>query len=408
MKEELHLFIIWENARNKEKEILEDIKKNLEIMKVYEVQWSKEEFSNNLSRFYGTNLPKDSAKEVHCGNGKFLLVIVKVSNPIYENRNTSKGKKSVAINMFDKKMEYRELTGGGHKVHATDSEKETQHDLTLLLGKNVEDFLKENASKKWDGQIESMSKDLFGADKWNSVEDMFYALNNCVNYAVLRNYEALPNEIYVNEHNDIDVICESLQDVAYILNATPVFPEDYRVHYKTKVEDRIAYFDLRNIGDNYYYELIEKNILKDRIYNEKGFYTLSKENYFYTLLYHALLHKPQFKEDYKQKLMDMQIENVNMETTLEEYIWVLKKWLIKNEYIIIKPIDISVAFNKENAESFGKLLYKDSSEVDNLKLQNEEMKQEIDNLKTKLASIEDSRTWKIMQPIRNLKKFFKK
>lgn len=408
MKEELHLFIIWENARIKEKEILEDINKNLEIIKVYEVEWSKEKFSNNLSRFYGTNLPKDSAKEVHCGNGKFLLVIVKVNNPIYENRNTSKGEKSVAINMFDKKTEYRELTGGGHKVHATDSEKETQHDLTLLLGKNVEDFLKENEGKKWDGQIEAISKDLFGAEKWNSVENMFYALNNCVNYALLRNYEVLPDEIYVNEHNDIDVICESLQDVAYILNATPVFPEDYRVHYKTNVEDKIAYFDLRNVGDNYYYAPIEKNILKDRIYNEKGFYTLNKENYFYTLLYHALLHKPTFKEDYKQKLMDMHIENVNMQTTFEEYIQILKKWLIKNEYIIIKPIDKSVAFNKQNAEYFGLLLYKDNSEAEDLKLQNEEMKIQIANLKTKLAAIEDSRTWKIMQPIRNIKKLFKR
>lgn len=408
MKEELHLFIIWENARIKEKEILEDINKNFEIIKIYESQWSKEKFSNNLSRFYGTNLPENSDKELHCGNGKFLLVIVKVNNPEYENRNTSKGEKSVAVNMFDKKMEYRQWTGGGHKVHGTDSQKETNHDLTLLLGKNSEDFLKENANQKWDGEIEQLNADLFGAEKWNSVEDMFYALNNCVNYALLRNYEVLPDEIYVNEHNDIDVICESLQDVAYILNATPVFSEDYRVHYKTNVEDKIAYFDLRNIGDNYYYDIIEKNILKDRIYNEKGFYTLNKEDYFYTLLYHALLHKPVFKEDYKQKLMDMQIENVNMETTLEEYIQILKKWLIKNEYIIIKPTDISVAFNKENAEAFGKLLYKDNSEQESLKSQNEEMKQEILNLKTRLASIEDSRTWKIMQPIRNLKKIFKK
>ena len=408
MKEELHLFIIWEHARNKEKEILEDIKKNLEIIKIYEVEWSKEKFSNNLSRFYGTNLPKDSAKEIHCGNGKFLLVIVKVKNPIYEIRNTSKGEKSVAINMFDKKTEYRELTGGGHKVHATDSQKETEHDLTLLLGKNVEDFLKENENKKWDGKIESLESDLFGAEKWNSVEDMFYALNNCVNYALLRNYEALPDEIYVNEHNDIDLICESLQDVAYILNAAPVFAEDYRVHYKTNVEDKVAYFDLRNIGDNYYYEPMERNILKERIYNEKGFYTLNKENYFYTLLYHALLHKPAFKEDYKKKLMEMYIEDVNMETTLEKYILILKKWLIQNEYIIIKPIDKSVAFNKENAEAFGELVYKDNTEIESLKLQNEEMTIQINNLKTKLAAIEDSRTWKIMQPIRNIKKLFKK
>ena len=67
MKEELHLFIIWENGREKQKEILEDINKSFEIIKIYEVKWDKEEFSNNLSRFYGTNLPKGSRKELHCG-----------------------------------------------------------------------------------------------------------------------------------------------------------------------------------------------------------------------------------------------------------------------------------------------------------------------------------------------------
>ena len=57
MKEELHLFIIWENGRDKQEEIINDIKNNFKIIKVYEVQWNKDIFSKNLSRFYGTNLP---------------------------------------------------------------------------------------------------------------------------------------------------------------------------------------------------------------------------------------------------------------------------------------------------------------------------------------------------------------
>ena len=45
---ETHLFILWENAREKEKEILEDIKKNFEILGLYNMKWNKENFSNNL------------------------------------------------------------------------------------------------------------------------------------------------------------------------------------------------------------------------------------------------------------------------------------------------------------------------------------------------------------------------
>ena len=409
MKEELHLFIIWENARNKEKEIVEDINENFKILKIFDVEWSKDEFSNNLSRFYGTNLPKDSAKEIHCGNGKFLLIIVKDDNPIYENRQTSKGEKIVNINMFDKKNYYRKLTGGGHKIHGTDNQMETNHDITLLLGKNVKDFLEEDTREIWDGKIEEISTDLVGAQMWKTTSEMFYALNNCVNYAILRNYESLPEEIYENDHNDIDIICESLQDIAYVLNAVPVFKEEYRVHYKTQVDNRIAYFDLRHIGDKYYYEQMEKDILKERIYNEKGFYTLNPENYFYSLIYHALIQKPSFKADYKEKLMNMKIEDTSMNTSNEEYAKILKKWFIKKEYIIEEPVDKSVFFNIENVEYFKPLVYKEKIvEV----IKNEEKLKELEQknveLIKRIEAIEDSRTWKIMKPIRNLKKLLKK
>lgn len=420
MKEELHLFIIWENGREKQKEILEDLNNSFRIIKVYEVEWSKDKFPSNLSRFYGTNLPKGSRKEVHVGNGKFILVILKVANPVYETRMTSKGEKIVNINMFDKKSQYRELTGGGDKVHGTNNEIETNHDLTLLLDKNIQDFLKEN-NEKWDGKIEELKKDLFGSEKWNSVSDMFYALNNCTNYAILRNYESLPDEIYQNDHNDIDIICDSLEDAAYVLNAKPVFEEEYRVHYKTEVEDRIAYFDLRHVGDNYYYKKMETKLLDEKILNEKGFYTLNKENYFYSLLYHALIHKEIFKEDYKKKLSEMNIENVSIDATNEEYAQILKKWMILNEYIIVEPIDKTVMLNPKNVEYFKPLVYREKiieedltkineliKENNLLKSQNEQLNKSIKDLTTELEGIKDSKTWKMMSPIRKINKMIKK
>ena len=88
MKEELHLFIIWSNGRDKQDEILEDINKNFEIIKVYEVEWNKDGFAKNLSRFYGTHLPPNCRKETYCGNGKFILVVLKLKDPIYEKRMT--------------------------------------------------------------------------------------------------------------------------------------------------------------------------------------------------------------------------------------------------------------------------------------------------------------------------------
>ena len=214
--EEIHLFIIWENALYKKQEILEDIEKNFEILKKYIITWDLDKFSENLSRFYGTNLPKGSGKEQHCGTGPFMLIIVKDKNPKYEKRGTSKGDKIVNTNMFDKKTYYREITGGGHKIHATNDVSETNHDLTLLIDKSIQDFLKENIVSN---EEEKINKNLIGAKGWKNASEMFYVLNNCTNYALLRNYENLPEEIYVNDHNDIDLICKSKEDCAYILNA---------------------------------------------------------------------------------------------------------------------------------------------------------------------------------------------
>lgn len=403
--EELHLFIIWENALYKKDEILKDMEKNFEIIKKYNITWSKEKFSENLSRFYGTNLPAGSGKEQHCGTGPFLLVIVKDKNPKYEKRGTSKGDKIVNVNMFDKKTYYRELTGGGHKIHATNDMIETNHDITLLLHQSIEDFL-ENTEKS--DEEEKLNQNVIGAEGWKNAKEMFYALNNCTNYALLRNYENLPEEIYVNEHNDIDLICESKDDCAYVLNAKKVFQEDYRVHYVTNVEDKKAFFDLRFLGDNYYDEKIEQDLLKTKVFNKKGFYTINNEFYFYTLLYHALLHKKQFAEDYKKRLVDMNLEKIDINTNEEELIEILNRWLLKNEYIVKIPDDISVQFNPEKASKMSRLIYRNEEEFKKLKNKNKELQKENQaleerkrELETELNNMANSISWKSTKWIRD-------
>ena len=55
---ELQLFIIWENAQYKRNEILADIENTFKNVKIFNIKWNDEYFSSNLTRFYGTNLPK--------------------------------------------------------------------------------------------------------------------------------------------------------------------------------------------------------------------------------------------------------------------------------------------------------------------------------------------------------------
>ena len=389
---ELHLFIIWKNALNKKQVILDDIKKHFEIIEVYEVLWSNKEYSNNLSRFYGTSLPDGSYKEEHCGKGTFLLIIVKDNMPKYDNRMTSRGMELVNINMFDRKTYYRNITGGGHRIHATNSLSETNHDLTLLIGKNVNDYLFEHQFS-WNGKEKHINSDLVGSNGFDSVSEMFYVLNNCTNYAILRNYETLPDEIYVNEHNDIDLICESRENVAYALNATKAQEEDYRVQYHVKVKGRQANFDLRYIGDKYYDCDLEKAMLQHRIYNDKGFYTLSEEYYFYTLLYHAVIHKRIFSNDYIKKLdeLNIDIEEFNLKGLINQ----LDTWMIKNKYIIEKPNDSSVYFNLDNLKYVSKLIYRNNEKEI-------ELGNQVKYLTDKLNAITYSRTWRYTEFIRKI------
>ncbi|MDQ0339454.1 hypothetical protein J2S00_002241 [Caldalkalibacillus uzonensis] len=349
-RSELHLFIIWENARYKENKIIEDINHKLKILNIYEIKWSPGNFAKNLSRFYGTKLPDGSFKEKHCGRGPFLLIIVEDTNPKYRKRNTSRGTEIVNINMFDAKSTYRDWTGGGHKIHATNSIQETNHDLTLLLGKNAEDY-KKDYNTEWNGEITKLQEDIIGANGWDNIQQLFYVLNNTVNYVVLRNFECLPEQYNMKNHGDIDLLTDNYYDLCWITNAKKVFKPKYRVHYKVNIGGEEVYFDFRYLGDNYYDINWQKKILSNKVLMKNCFYAPDYVNYFYSLLYHVIVHKKTVADDYAERLwlMSQQILNKEYDYTYFKNINFLKSildsFMIKNNYQYKEPVDRSVYFN---------------------------------------------------------------
>ena len=134
MKPEIHIFIVWGNASQFFSQIIEDLTHHVTIKRVLSVTWDPNLFSENLTRFYGQNLPAGCDKEIHVGNAPFRLIIVKDTKPTYAQRDTTKGNVSVNTNIFDLKQKYRFMTGGGHKIHATSNPIESKRDIWLLLG----------------------------------------------------------------------------------------------------------------------------------------------------------------------------------------------------------------------------------------------------------------------------------
>ena len=401
MKKELHLFIIWKNALDNKDGIITDIKKAFSIRNMFMINWSDKNYSPNLSRFYGTSLPEGSHKELHCGRGNFLLIIVEDNKPVYEERQTSHGPEVVNINMFDKKTLYRDWTGGGHKIHATNNEKEFNHDITLLLGVNKEDFVKKYKPNK---DVININQDLPGADTWNNIEEMFYVLNNCIDYVVLRDFENDLSELY-NLSYDADLLCKNKEDALWILNGTS--------DGKVKLKDSECLFDIKYVGDGYYCTAMEEDILKTRKFN--NFYYIPEKEYWYmSSLYHALIHKFNFETEYNARLGFL-FGKKKHDSSKDKKFFIdrCNDWLKNNNYTIVNYLENPKNFNAENINQFDKKLYADNLFLINKILinKNDEINQVIaekEEYRNNYEMVINSKGWRLLERLRKFKRIFKK
>ncbi|MFJ8268166.1 hypothetical protein [Peribacillus asahii] len=352
MEPEIHLYILWENCKSDWDKILYDIKEKFKVIKVFQVQWTQNYFLKNLERFYGINPQIANQKVKHCGNGPFLLIIVEDQTPKYEKRKTSKGVQSVNINTFDAKRLYRSWTGGGHRIHGTNSPKEANHDLALLLETDSDSFQTKNKNS-WDGNVETLNRDLIGAKGWESLSQLLFVLNHTVNYVILRNYDCIPEKYTMASHGDIDILTDNYKEFVLLTNAVKVFPQSYRIHHKINIAGENVFFDFRHVGDGYYDKNWEKDILNNKKYHKKKFYIPNTEDFFYSLMYHALIHKRKVANDYKRRLStlatEMNLPNISKQTfdnSLQMKI-ILDQYMNQKNYRYIKPIDSSVFYNQK-------------------------------------------------------------
>lgn len=335
-KSELHLIVVWERGRVKENEIREDIARHFRIVKCYEIVWTRDLVANNFTRFYGVNLPPDSFKEVECGTGPFLLYVVYDDSPVYAERQTSRGLEMVNTNLFDAKMRYREWTGGGHKIHATNNCWETNHDLTLLLGLNVEDFIRH---QKADTSVEILRQDLVGAKGWNNLEQLFYVLNNTVEYVILRGKQEVITGVFPDNHRDVDIFLTRQNHVSavYIINGKASCSTE-RPHEMVTIDGYDYYLDLWEM-ERYYFDWRWSLQMLKRRKLEKGVYVLDACDDFYALLYHCLIYKGGIAPDYR-----LLLESYRTQLGIAVSNWheVLRDFIQENGYMVTVPTDKSV------------------------------------------------------------------
>lgn len=143
---------------------------------------------------------------------------------------------------------------------------------------------------------------------WKSASKAFATCNDHCTYLVLRNFENFYEELLLEGHNDIDVLCKSSKDrrkMVSVLGAVPRLSRDNGIHYRFFCQGKELDLDIRCVGDGYYDQRWQKAMLENRVYDERGFFRMDEDDYFYSLLYHGLYQKEALSEEYFQRLKRM-------------------------------------------------------------------------------------------------------
>ena len=185
---------------------------------------------------------------------------------------------------------------------------------------------------------------------FDSIVDVFDILyKNNVLYLVLRNYEnLLEPEFYVEGHGDLDLLCADSQEIVRLLDAQTDRKNQgsYKgdgTHYYIYVGNERVSLDLRYVGDDYYCLEWERELLLSRVMHN-GFYVMDSESYFYTLIYHSILQKTSFSEEYLCRLSKMaKTLGINISQYSEfGFMKVLESYMRMKGYVYTYPVDYLV------------------------------------------------------------------
>jgi len=332
---EIGLIVIWANYENETDKIKKQLLEKFQILEEYKIEWSQNKIYQNFYRLYGDRLSTSSIKEKNSNQSTFTLIVFQDNNPKHDFRLNARGFEKVNTNFFDTKKQFRNMLGTKFGIHGTNSEEETNKDLTLILGENLTDYKKRTNKKIWDNRIISLKRDITGSDNWDSLEDFFYCINAVEPYVILRN----ANTIFdLPENEDIDFLVKDPQKFALFTNAVKLSNGIQRANYAITIANKRIKADFRYIGDGYFDIFWQRDCFLNRQLNENNIFVMDNENQYYNLAYHALIHKRHFPSKYLS-YFGMNIEDIRKKLFL---------FMDAKNYSIVEPKDITLFFNREN------------------------------------------------------------
>lgn len=183
---------------------------------------------------------------------------------------------------------------------------------------------------------------------WRTINDLWRALENTP-YAVLRNFEKGTLHPH-DRHPDIDILLGS-RDACVIATGSECTDCYHQAKHIT-IGRQAVLLDIRIVGDKYYDADWARQMINRRAKirtSTESFWALSKQDYYYSLLYHMLVHKPSIPPDYPARLCQMGGEGSNSNcATRTPHEWMDKlifEWMIPpNNYSFSRPCNKQVTF----------------------------------------------------------------
>jgi len=253
-------------------------------------------------------------------------------------RASSRVTKPVNLNLYD--LKHRLRNGRLGFMHASDNIEEC-YDVLKVISHIMDD-----------DTIFSLLVDR--RPTFKGLTDFFETINSYskLEYVVQRNFDNYPDDYKLDEHADIDVQVNDYFLFKAIVggkSSKKPYYEDggYKFANRVNFNGSEVQVDIRVVGDNYYCEKWEKDMLKTRVLDNRGFYIMDDLNHFYSLLYHALCHKDKVSDTYKVKFLELakriglniKDEDINNREILFD---ILTDFMKKNDYEYVDPIEKSI------------------------------------------------------------------
>ena len=181
-----------------------------------------------------------------------------------------------------------------YAIHGTDNVEETRDNLRVL-GFNTDDY-------------ETLAQQR--RVSWPSLEVMLAAIDGAGGYVVQRDFEG-----WRGTPGEVDLFVGNVSAAVAVLGALPattpwntagMAPNGTRVRYVALVNGRSVDLDLRSPGDGYMDAQWTRDVLARRIRRStphSGFYVMDRNDHFFSLLYHSLVHKTSF--EHRSELVSM-------------------------------------------------------------------------------------------------------